>query len=56
MSIPLYTNKDNSFYQETLRAVQGKFGFSISSETTDTFMCIRITIICEICWIIQRRA
>ena len=36
----LYTNKDNSFYQETLRAVQGKFGFSISSETTDTFMCI----------------
>ena len=36
----LYTNKHNSFYQETLRAVQGKFGFSISSETTDTFMCI----------------
>lgn len=36
----LYLDNDNSFYQETLRAVQGKFGFSISSETTDTFMCI----------------
>jgi hypothetical protein len=35
----LYTNKDNSFYQETLKAVHGKFGFSISSNTTDTFMC-----------------
>lgn len=35
----LYTNKSNSFYQETLKAVHGKFAYSISNETTDTFMC-----------------
>lgn len=36
----LYTNNSSTFYQETLKAVHGKFGFSVSSDTTDTFICV----------------
>ena len=36
----LYTNFNNSFYQETQKAVHGKFGFTISRTNIDTYMSI----------------
>ncbi len=36
----LYTDFNNSFYQETQKAVHGKFGFTISRTNTDTYMSI----------------